>query len=193
LYAEAQGLPVVGQHVEAQSAKDMNRPVLLAAIESLEPGQVLLALNLGRITRSVRDLDAITEMIADKGAAWETVEDAFETRTAMGRAMLRIVAVLSQLEREQIGERTSHALRAKQDRGEHVGAVPTGYKRVGQLLATDEGSAAVLDRIQSMRNSGASYRKIAKTLNAEGILTVRGGAWSEGTVWKVASRQEGGD
>lgn len=187
-YAAAQGIPVVSVLREAESAKTLKRPVLQAGIAALTPGQVLLALNLSRITRTVRDLDELTAMIDRRGAAWEVVEDNFTTRTAMGRAMLRIVATMSQLEREQTAERTSHALRAKRQRGEWTGAVPFGYKRNGAALAPVPEQQAALGTMRAMRGSGASFDGIASALNESAVPTASGGRWSKSMVHGALSR-----
>lgn len=188
LYAQAQGLEVVGEYTEAMSAKTLARPQLQAAIASLRPGCVLIALKLDRFIRTAADADAFTSAVKAHGADWATVEGSYDTSTAMGAFMVRLMAELAQLEREQVGERTRYALQAKQARGEYVGGTPYGYKVVDGRLEVDRDATDVLARIVEARAAGLSYRSITQSLNADGIPTAKGGRWSQATVWGIVER-----
>jgi DNA invertase Pin-like site-specific DNA recombinase len=79
----------------------------------------------------------------------------------------------AQYERELIGERTKAALAAKKARNE-----PIGRPR--------EASTAVVRRIVADRDSGSSFDAIAKTLEAEGTRSPRGGdKWHSSTVRRI--------
>jgi site-specific DNA recombinase len=186
-YCAAQGWSVRDVYTDAGvSARTLDRPALRDAIAALAPGRVLLALTLSRLTRTARDLDVLTEQVAATGGAWETVEERFETRTATGRAMLRIVAVLAQLEREQTAERIVAALDVKRAKGERLGTTPLGYRTLedGSVVEDEEGQLTV-EIARQLRDSGLSYRAIARRLQELGRPTQRGGAWQESSVRRL--------
>lgn len=192
-WALANGFEIVAVFVDAgASAKTLRRPELEKALAALRPGRLLLAYKIDRLTRSLMDFPLLAERVEDAGAELATVEERFDTSTAMGRAMLSIVLVFSQLERELIAERTTAALRAKRDRGERLGAEPLGYRRgdAGELIEDPEELATLL-RIGELRSEGRTLEAIAETLTAEGRPTKRGGTWAKETVRKLLLRTQG--
>jgi DNA invertase Pin-like site-specific DNA recombinase len=87
---------------------------------------------------------------------------------------IRIRAVVAQEEREMIKARTKAALQARKDRG----APPNG--EVGRSNATAKKREATKDaiaRAEDLRAAGLGYKRIADTLNAEGLTTSTGGKW----------------
>lgn len=181
-YCIAQGWELIALHTDAGiSAKTLNRPGLKAALDALAPGRILLALKLDRLTRTARDLDDFTAQVQKQNGQWATVEGQYDTSTAMGAFMLRLVADIAQLEREQTAERTSAALQAKKVRKERLGATPLGYKTIdtpeGKRVIVDPEEAKTVQLARDLYNSGLSLRKIAAQLTAAGRKTKRGGLW----------------
>src|SRR5437879_2141274 len=95
-----------------ESAKSLQRPgmqQILAGIRSGEIGAVV-SLKLDRLTRSVRDLADLLDLVAKKDVALVLVAESIDTSTAIGRMVANLMATVSQWEREAIGERTAFAL-----------------------------------------------------------------------------------
>ena len=183
-YCQAQGWRVAGIFVDAGiSASTLTRPELDKAIASLTPHSVLVVLKLDRLTRTVADLAPLSERIEAAQAEWASVQEKFDTSTATGRLMLRMMLELSQWEREVIGERTASALQQKKFRGERLGTTPLGYQTAsdGKVVVDALGQAAVA-RARELRHQGLTLRAIAKTLTDEGHKTARGGKWAAETV-----------
>lgn len=183
-YCAAQGWTVAGVFVDAGvSASTLNRPELERALAALGNGAVLVVLKLDRLTRTVADLTPISEQIEKAGAEWASVMEKFDTSTATGRLMLRMMLELSQWEREIIGERTSAALQQKKTRRERLGTTPLGYRTMetGEVLPDAAGQAAVI-RARELRAAGLTLRAIAAKLEQEGHRTARGGKWAAETI-----------
>ncbi len=171
------------------SASTLDRSGLQQALTAVEEGRgdVLLALKLDRLTRSVVGLYELIERCDKAGVRLAAVQDALDTGTANGRMVTSILAVLAQWEREIVSERTAEALAQKKRNGEHVGAVPYGFRRsrTGALeIAPDE--IKVVTRIKRMRRRGASYREIAVKLNAEGV-DARRGNWGDTSIRRLVN------
>jgi DNA invertase Pin-like site-specific DNA recombinase len=186
-YCTAKGWTLVETYIDAGvSAKTLDRLELQKAIAALRPGRVLVALKLDRLTRTARDLDDLTDRVLAAGGEWATVEENFDTSTATGRAMVRLVAVLAQMERELIGERTRVALQAKRTRGERLGTTPLGYRTeetaTGRRVVMDPHEQETVRMARELFNAGRSYRAIAAELTAAGRTTKRGGRWHAETV-----------
>ena len=159
-----------------QSAKSLTRPGLQQALAALKTGQAegLLIAKLDRLTRSVRDLGDLLEAYFQKFALM-SVGEQVDTSTAGGRMMLNLMTVMSQWEREIIGERTSAALQHLKAQGVKLGA---------PALESPE----VLARVRELRGEGKTFREIARILTNEGAKTLKGGAWFSSTVQRLLAR-----
>lgn len=169
-----------------ESAKSMNRPGLLRAIEAVRRGEAgaLVILKLDRLTRSVRDLGTLVDLFEKTGAALISVQDSINTSTAAGRLVLNVLGSVAQWEREAIGERTAAAMQVKKGRGELVGAVPFGFDLGddGKTLIPNSQEQEALSILRELRAQGLSYRKIGAELESRGIRTKNGGTWQAMTI-----------
>src|SRR5262245_42026457 len=86
---------------EKVSGAKTDRPELVKAIGRLEPGDVLVVTRLDRLARSTRDLLNIMAAIAERGAGFKSLKDAWaDTTSAHGRLMLTVLGGLAEFERE---------------------------------------------------------------------------------------------
>jgi site-specific DNA recombinase len=174
-YAVAHDVELVKTFSDALSGKSMKRPGLQEALAMLERGEAdgLLVTKLDRLTRNVADFESLLQRYFVAGRFdLLSVEDAIDTRTALGRFTLRLYVILGQLERERLAERTKDSLR-------HKRATGGGTPRV---------EGPVVERIVALENAGHSLRAIAEQLTAEGVPTLKGGKWASETVRKIISR-----
>jgi site-specific DNA recombinase len=86
---------------------------------------------------------------------------------------------VSQWEREAIGERTRDAMAHKRANLEFNGNAPFGFRLAADKrhVEPEPSEQAILQRIQRLRKSGKSLRKIADRLNRANIRTRQGSAW----------------
>lgn len=189
-YATANGLDLIGVVLdEGVSGKHTdNRPGLMSVIQRLESGEVdgLVVLKLDRLSRSTRDVLDLVDRFVKRDWSLHSISEQIDTETANGRFVLTVLAGLSQMEREQIGERTRLALAYKKAKGERVGAVPFGWKLAedGRSLEPEPAESGVLALIQQLRQSGLSLRAIVGHLNTAGI-PARGKRWHLTTVARL--------
>lgn len=188
-YCEAQGWALVKIIAdEGVSGKTLTRPGLDAAVGMLGPARILVALKLDRLTRGgARGLDDLTERVLKRGGDWATVEGSYDTSSAMGRFMMRLVAEIAQLEREQTAERTVQALGVKRERQERLGTTPLGFRTVtnedGSLRVEPDAEGQKTVRLARQWSAqGLSLRQVAAKLTEAGRPTKRGGKWSAETV-----------
>ena len=112
-----------------------------------------------------------------------SMRENFDTSTPFGKAMIGILAVFAQLEREQITERMQMGkdARAKMGLFHGSGNIPIGYSYEDGQLVIQEFEALQVRKIFEMYASGLGYAKIADALNEAG-LKHRYGDWSRKTV-----------
>jgi len=105
--------------------------------------------------------------------------------TPHGRAMAQIGAVFNELERALIAERTTEALAQLRSQGKAWNHAPFGWRVVEGQLEADPEEQKTLARARELREAGLGYLKVAKTLDAEGRRTKRGGDWQAASVRSV--------
>jgi DNA invertase Pin-like site-specific DNA recombinase len=152
-----------------------NRPGLQAALDAVGKGDALVCYSLSRLSRSTKDTLALADLLARKEADLVSLSEKIDTTTAAGKMVFRMLAVLSEFERDQISDRTRMALAHKRAKGEKTGGdVPFGYfAREGHLyLDTKEQEAVALAVV--LRKAGWSLRAIGRALEAAGAPTKAG-------------------
>jgi DNA invertase Pin-like site-specific DNA recombinase len=160
------------------SAKDLKRPGVQVALETLDRGDAgaLVVAKLDRLSRSMLDFTSVMARASKQGWALVALDCAVDTTTPAGEAMANVLATFAQFERRLIGQRTREALAAKKASGVRLGrpsSVPTELR----------------DRIASERESGRSLAAIAEALNVEEVPTAQGGRrWWPSTVRAVLLR-----
>jgi DNA invertase Pin-like site-specific DNA recombinase len=157
---------------EGVSATATRRPAFDRALRLLAEGkaEALVAAKLDRLARSTLGFAELLAM-AERGR-WAVValDLGVDTTTPPGRLVANVMAAVAEWERDVIRARTSEALAAAKARGTRLG-------RPRQI------APALLARIVAMNAAGASYRKIAAALTAEGVPTPTGREkWNPGSI-----------
>ena len=161
------------------------RAGLQAAIAATGKGMALVAYSFSRLARSTADMLEIASGLEKKGADLVSLTEKIDTTAAAGRMVFRMLAVLSEFERDIISERTTTALAHKKAQGQVYSALPLGYANAdGKLVPIDE-ELLVVAEIRDMRGQGKTLRDIADDLNQRGIVGKRGGKYHASTIKAV--------
>ncbi len=159
---------------EGKSAKDTNRPAFKELLRGVENGLIdtLVVKKLDRLSRSIVDFEKIYNFLQNHHVDLVSLHENFDTTTAIGRAVVRIVMVFAQLEREQTAERTLDVMEHRAREGLWNGGYPPlGYDlKDGKLIVNPE-EARVVKLIFEKYLEFASYTRVAKWLNEHGYKT----------------------
>lgn len=166
-----------------------NRKELHKALAALRKDSVLVVYSLSRLARSTRDALALCELIGKKKADLVSLSESLDTTSAMGKAMFSFVAVMAELERNLIAERTAAALAYKRNRGEVYSPVPFGFQAIDGRLEAVESEARVVAEILRQREGGSTLVGIAERLNAQGVEGKKGGQWYASTIAYILKRE----
>lgn len=109
---------------QGKSGATLNRPALSRCLVSLKKDDCLIVWKLDRLGRSVRDLLNTLHDLNGRGVQFKSITEAIDTATPTGRAMLHMVALLAELERGLITERTRAGVAAARKRGVKFGRKP---------------------------------------------------------------------
>ena len=195
-WAAGQDLEVASVHVDAglSGGRADNRPGLQAALSDVcKRRGVLVVYSLSRVARSTRDALAIAERLEKAGADLVSLSEAIDTTSAAGKMVFRMLAVLAEFERDLISERTLSAMDHLRRQGRKVsGNVPFGWEEAeGGRLVPNEAERAVVEMLRKRRAEGASFRDIARELEAARVPTKSGLlTWTPATIRGVLLRDE---
>ena len=148
----------------------------------------IVALKLDRLFRNAVDALSHVEEWEQAGIALHLVDmggQSVNTASSMGKMLITMLAGFAEFERNMIAERTTAALAHKKAHGMVYNHAPYGFNAEDGVLVPDAAEQAVIARMATLRESGASYRTIADVLNAECIRGKQGGSWGQQTVKNV--------
>lgn len=188
--ATVQGADLLDVIVDGgESAKSLNRPGLQKLLAMVNKGEVqaIIIAKLDRLTRSVKDLCGLLELLEKRKVGLISVAESLDTSSVAGRLVITIMGAVSQWEREAIGERTRDALRHKRAQGQRAGNIPFGYRLAhdGRTLEPERTEQQAITEAHRLRQGGLTLRSIASTLNDSGFRTRRGGPWRLESVVRV--------
>lgn len=101
------------------SGKLSSRPKLdelLSAVKNEEVTKIITP-NLSRISRSLKNLLEIVELLQNHGVEFISLSESFSINSMHGRLMISILGAVSQLEREMIAEKTRIGLMNAREKG----------------------------------------------------------------------------
>ena len=161
---------------EGRSGKDINRPELQRLLADIEGGlvQTVIVKKLDRLSRSIIDFENLYGLFREHTVDLVSLQENFDTTTAIGRGVVRIVMVFAQLEREQVSERTTDIMKHMARQGRYLGRhLMLGYDLVDKALVVNETEAAIVREIFESYLEQGSYAKTARALNKKGYRTKR--------------------
>jgi DNA invertase Pin-like site-specific DNA recombinase len=106
---------------EGISGASPNRKGLDEALNTLNPGDVLVVWKLDRLGRSLQHLIHIIEKLGACGIGFRSLSESIDTTTAGGKLIFHIFGALAEFERGLIAERTKAGLQAVMKRGKRLG------------------------------------------------------------------------
>lgn len=155
-YCRARGWNISNIYTDAGfSGGKLERPDIQRLIKDANNKRfdLVLVKKLDRLSRSQKDtLYLVEDVFLKNQIDFVSLEENFDTTSAFGRAMIGILSVFAQLERDMIKERTSDGRleRAKQGYFHGGGYAPIGYDYVDGELVIDEYEAMQIKEIYQL-------------------------------------------
>ena len=193
-FARARGETLAAVYVDAgASGSTLDRPGLADMLAAVDAGGVacVVTFKVDRLSRSQRDLWATVERMQEAGTGLASVTEPIDTTSPSGRAMLGMLGVFAQMERETLAERTRAGMAQVKREGRHCGRVPYGFRldpdaRPGTLVA-DPDEQRTIAAVAAMRAEGSTLAAIARVLNASGYRTRSGARFRSETVRRLVA------
>ena len=169
------------------SAKNTDRPDYQRMMARVRTGEFshLLVWKIDRISRNLLDFAAMYAELKKLGIVFVSKNEQFDTSSAMGEAMLKIILVFAELERNMTSERVSAVMLSRANDGIwNGGKVPFGYAydKDSKQFSIIEDEAQVVLHIYDLYESVKSLTTAAKSLNEKGVRSRTGKPWNPTTV-----------
>lgn len=182
-YCQSHDWAVAEEYIDGGfSGAKLDRPAMQKMITDSKAGNldVVVSLKLDRLSRSQKDtLHLIEDIFLPCHVDYVSVNESFDTGTSFGRAMVGILSVFAQLEREQILERMHSGMEARAKTGLFHGSKPPyGYTLEKGILKINPTEAEAVRQVFALWLKGYSYADISKILEH---------TYPEGKAWRYAS------
>ena len=180
---------------EGFSGKNTDRPAFQRLMEDAKDRkfQIVTCYKLDRVSRNVGDFYNLVEDLKQDNIDFISVIEQFDTNTPMGRAMMGICSVFSELERNTISQRVCDNMYSLAENGYWLGGNsplgfsnerssfidPSGKERSFALLSPLPSELALVMLIFDKYLELGSLSKVEKYLLQNNIKTRKGNDWSK--------------
>lgn len=165
------------------SGKNTDRPRFQEMMSQIRQGAFshLLVWKIDRISRNLLDFATMYKELKDLGVVFVSKNEQFDTSTAMGEAMLKIILVFAELERNMTSERVTATMISRASNGQwNGGRVPYGYNYNYETkdFSTNPIEAEIVHLIHDKYEEMRSLVRESRYLNEKGLRTRAGNLWN---------------
>ncbi|UWQ58631.1 recombinase family protein [Leisingera caerulea] len=156
--------------VDRASGGTMNRPNFIRALKFAQhPGTKFVVWKLDRMGRTLEGILTVLNLLSDSGVSFFSLTERVDVTTPMGKAMLQMMGVVAELERNLIVERTKAGIERAKERGE----------KPGRPIAMTEERVEVADLMLQMGERGMPVFNKIKELSGAPISRAAYYAWQK--------------
>ena len=169
------------------SGKNTDRPNFQKMMSQIRSGAFthLLVWKIDRISRNLLDFSSMYKELKELGVVFVSKNEQFDTSTAMGEAMLKIILVFAELERNITSERVTATMISRASNGQwNGGRVPFGYDYDydTKTFSVNEQESVIVKLIHDKYEEMQSLVQEARYLNEHDFRTREGNEWSPVTL-----------
>lgn len=165
------------------SGKNTARPAFQEMLKGIRNGEFthLLVWKIDRISRNLLDFATLYSELKQLGVIFVSKNEQFDTSTAMGEAMLKIILVFAELERNMTAERVTATMISRASNGQwNGGRIPFGYHYdpTTRTFSIDEQEAVLVRAMHDGYEREKSLVTLTYILNDSGYRTRQGSHWT---------------
>ena len=136
------------------------RTELATILDFLQSGDVLCVHKLDRLGRNTRDVLNLVHELDERGCSLQVLEPAIDTSGPMGKVMLTVLGMVSEMELGFIKERQKAGIEKAKAAGVYKGRpMSLDYDKIKQLRAEGMGATAIARELGCSR--GAIYKALS--------------------------------
>lgn len=159
---------------EGFSGGNLDRPQFKKMMQEARKKKftAIVCYRLDRISRNIGDFANLIEELNGLHISFISIKEQFDTSSPMGRAMMYIASVFSQLERETIAERIRDNMHELSKSGRWLGGnTPTGYQSESESRVTIDGKVKKAFKLKLVPEEAGLVRLIYRKFLETGSLT----------------------
>lgn len=159
---------------EGFSGKNTERPKFKMMMVDAREKKIsaIVCYRLDRISRNIGDFAKLIEELDGLNVSFISIKEQFDTSSPMGRAMMYISSVFSQLERETIAERIRDNMHELSKTGRWLGGTsPTGYKSESVEKITVDGKTKKACKLKLIPEEAEIIKQIYRVFLETNSLT----------------------
>lgn len=173
------------------SGKNTDRPAYQEMMSRIRKGEFshLLVWKIDRISRNLLDFAEMYNELQSLRVTFVSKNEQFDTSTAIGEAMLKIILVFAELERNMTSERVTATMISRANNGLwNGGRIPFGYDYDpdNMVFSIREDEAVVCRMLKDDYIANKSLTGTSRMLNAAGYRTRADVEWTPTAVWIIA-------
>lgn len=170
-----------------KSGKNTNRPGYERMMKAVRSGRVshVCVYKIDRISRNLVDFSLMYDDFKYNRVTFISLNEQFDTSSAIGEAVLKIILVFAELERKLTSERVTDIMIGRAMSGQWNGArVPFGWEwdEEANFPKHSEAEATFARLMYDMYEETRSSCAVRDYFNSHNIPTKRGGEWTTTTV-----------
>lgn len=168
------------------SAKNTDRPAYQQMMSRLRTGEFshLVVWKIDRISRNLLDFATMYDELKRLGVVFVSKNEQFDTSTAIGEAMLKIILIFAELERKMTSERVTAVMVSRANNGQwNGGRVPFGYDydKETKTFTINESEAFTVRIIYEKYEETHSLLQTCKYMNERHLFPRSGTPWNPTT------------
>lgn len=172
------------------SAKNTDRPDYQRMMSRLRTGEFshLLVWKIDRISRNLLNFSQMYQELKSLGIVFVSKNEQFDTSNAIGEAMLKIILVFAELERNMTSERVTAVMMSRANNGQwNGGRVAFGYQydKETDTFSFVPNEAKIVNLIYDLYEQYQSVLYVSRYLNDANITSRSGKSWSSATVYGI--------
>ena len=172
------------------SGKNIDRPAFQKMMMQIRNGMYshLLVWKIDRISRNLLDFAQMYEELKTLGVTFISRNEQFDTSTAMGEAMLKMVLIFAELERKTTAERVTATMISRANDGTwNGGRVPFGYdyNKETQTFSINGDESYIVLQMYDLYEKTDSLVRTARELNKLGYVSRQHNPFSPVSIWII--------
>lgn len=170
-----------------KSGKNTDRPAFLRMMKKIRAGEIshVVVYKIDRISRNLVDFSLMYDEFKKYRVTFISLNEQFDTSSAIGEAVLKIILVFAELERKLTSERVTDVMIGRAMSGKWNGArMPYGWKwnPEREFPEHDPVEAPNARKLYEIYEKTRSTAKVRDYCYDNGIQTKRGGKWNTTTI-----------
>jgi len=169
------------------SGKDTDRPAFQDMLKRLRKHEFshVLVWKLDRVSRNLLDFAQLYKELKSLGVTFISKNEQFDTSSAIGEAMLKIILVFAELERNMTSERVIATMVSRANNGIwNGGRIPYGYDYIKEekRFVLNEKEANIVRLLYNKYLEGGTLISLSRYMNEHGYTTRSGNEWNPASI-----------